>query len=545
MKKILLSLAAIIVVALLVVFYFFYNDTKDPYVKACDFSVPEEIIPTFTEVDFSFENKFDNKKSLPLMGSAIIDVDGDGVDEVFVGGGYGQEDGLFQFKDNAFKDISQKVSLPKKGKPATLGAVSFDMDKDGQVDLLIARENGVFFYKNDAGKFTSQKLEVPLNEKSSPATFALGDVNKDGQVDIFLCAYIRLEKMEGQTIFNDLDYGANSLLLLNNGDNTFRDVTREAGLEYTHNTFQAVFVDVDKDGWLDLVVAYDTGEARTYKNQDGTHFKLMPNPLTGKFGYPMGIAVGDYNNDGRTDFFFSNTGTSVPKFVAKGDLRDDQELVVDWLLFRNDGNFQFTEVGKEAKVADFEFSWGAVFEDFNLDGKQDLVVAENYVDFPPHKAFKLPCRFLLQRDDGTFSSVEEQAKAVNKNYAITPLVSDFNQDGYPDLVYVNLDGPVKAFLNDGGNNPFLKVRFREESENSGATVEVVTGSGKRLSDVYVVGEGLAGDQTNTLTFGMKGEISAKSIAISYPSGRRDTILNPVLNATYKMKRDSSSVGNRQ
>ena len=85
----------------------------------------------------------------------------------------------------------------------------------------------------------------------------------------------------------------------------------------------------------------------------------------------------------------------------EGDLREDQVFNRKWILFRNDGGFKFTDVAKETKVADFEFSWGAIFEDFNLDGLQDLVVSENYVGFPPHKApfLRLPGRFLLQRPD--------------------------------------------------------------------------------------------------------------------------------------------------
>ena len=81
--------------------------------------------------------------------------------------------------------------------------------------------------------------------------------------------------------------------------------------------------------------------------------------------------------------FFSNTGSSVPIFLARGDLAEEDVFVSDWILFKNEGNFKFSDAADEAMVADFEFSWGAVFADFNLDGRQDLAVAENYVDFPP------------------------------------------------------------------------------------------------------------------------------------------------------------------
>ena len=561
MKKILLGLLALIAIIIAAAFFFFSSDSADPYADvfwgkfsgnckesgrpadnfgndfaSCDYSVPAEEIPTFTEIPFPFTNIFDNTKSLPLMASALIDIDNDGVDEVFMGGGVTQEDALFKYTPAGFKDISAAVTLPKKATTSTtLGAVSFDLDKNGYNDLILSGDFGVYWYKNVAGKFTAHKLNLPVNEKSNPATITIADYNKDGHADIFLANYIRLDKMEGQTIFKDAQYGSSSLLFQNNGDNTFTDVTNAAGLAYIHNTFQGVFVDMNNDSWLDLVVAYDTGEARTYKNNGDGTYSIASNPMTGKYGYPMGIAVGDYNNDGLVDFFFSNTGSSVPEFLARGDLATEDVFIQKWILFKNEGNFKFTDAAMETNLADFEFSWGAVFQDFNLDGRQDLVVAENYVDFPPHQLFKLPCRFLVQRPNGTFAAVEDQAGAVNKNYAITPLTSDFNQDGYPDLIYTNLSGPVKALMNKGGDNHYLGVRFPETSQYVGTSIMATTATGKKISEVYVIGEGLGSDQTNTLTLGLGQETAVQSLTITYPSGASMTIDRPEIDKVHALK----------
>ena len=202
--------------------------------------------------------------------------------------------------------------------------------------------------------------------------------------------------MEGQTIFNKKGYGSVSRLFLNNGGNTFRDITREAGLEYVHNTFLAVFADLDADGLEDLAVAHDTGEPRLYRNLGNLKFEMVPNPLTGLFSYPMCIAIADYDNDGLQDLFFSNVGKSLPSTLLRGDLRDDQTLVTDWILLKNKGNFEFEEVADSAHVANYEFAWGAVFEDFNIDGLHDLAVAEYYVDLPNSRILPLPSRFLIQ-----------------------------------------------------------------------------------------------------------------------------------------------------
>jgi hypothetical protein len=553
MKKIGLILLALIILLVIAALFFFKKDTSDPYTSttwgkfagtcaaedlpdddfgkkfhSCDYSVPKDEIPVFNKASFPFENKFDGKRSLPLVGSALIDVDGDGVDEVFMAGGIDDEDVIYQYTDDGF--VKMDINLPAKpSNTKTLGAVSFDLDNDGRTDLLLTGDYGVLWYRNTANGFGANKINVPLNDKTVAASLTLGDIDQDGDADMFVSGYIKLEQMEGQTIFKDFNYGGSSLLMLNNGDNTFADVTEAYGLSYVHNTFCAVFVDVDKDSFLDLVVAHDTGEVRTYKNEGGKSFTKKTNPTTGKYAYPMGIAVGDYNNDGNIDFFFSNTGSSVPTFMARGDLEKEDEYVSDWLLFKNNGNFNFTDAAKETKVADFEFSWGAIFEDFNLDGRQDLVVSENYVAFPPHKLFKLPGRFLVQRPDGTFSAVEDQAKVINKNYGITPLTSDFNQDGYPDLIFTNISGPVKAHINSGGDANFIAIRLPENAKYLGAIVTVTKSDGQSLTDTYVIGEGLASDQTATLTFGLGESDSINGVKVALADGSSFDMNNPLIN----------------
>jgi len=559
MKKILIILLSVIILIVVAALFLLKSDSKNPYerttwgkfsatceiedipkenfgktsIQDCDYSVSKEEIPAFNEVDFPFNNIFDNSKSLPLMASAMIDIDNDGVDEVFVGGGYTQNDAIFKYVDGKFSDITAVVGLPNKpANTTTYGAISFDLDGNGFTDLLLTGDYGVLWLKNNGKSFTSINLNIPVNDVSVPASVTVGDINRDGHVDIFVSNYIKLNKMRGQTIFKDLNYGGSSLMMVNNGDDTFTDATAQLGLEYVHNTFMGVMVDIDNDGYLDLVVAYDTGEARTYRNNKGQSFTMVPNPTTGKYAYPMGIAVGDYNNDGFIDFFFSNTGTSVPTFLARGDLEEDDLFNSDWILLRNEGDFKFSDVAKETNIADFEFSWGAIFEDYNLDGLQDLVVAENYVDFPPHKLFKLPGRFLVQRENGTFASVEEQANAINRNYSITPLSSDFNQDGYPDMLYINLDGPVRALINKGGDANYLSIRFVENTKNLGARVVVTKEDDSILSDAYVIGEGLASDQTSTVTFGLGAEESVKSVSIYFVDGTSKTIENPGINIVH-------------
>jgi len=533
MKKVLIIIPAILLLLIVAVVIRMKMDARDPYPEITTGDVE---VPTFKEVEFPFIHKHNKDESLPFTASAVIDIDNDGTEEVFIGGGYNQQDGLFAFKGGKFIDISSDRGLTKQDKDTTFGSVVIDVNKDGASDLIVSRDSGVYLYTNNGGKFTGQSLNIPMNEKTAPLSVAVSDINRDGYFDMFISGYIKLKLAEGQNIFNKEGYGGTSEMFLNNGDNSFRNITKESGLYYLHNTFQAVFIDLDNDRLEDLGVAHDTGQVRTWKNMGNLKFKNMPNPNSDQSSYPMGIAVGDYNNDGRPDLFFSNVGNTPPGFLVKGDLRDDQVFNRKWILFRNDGGFKFTDIAKETKVADFEFSWGAIFEDFNLDGLQDLAVSENYVGFPLHKApfLRLPGRFLLQRPDNMFASAESDAGVVNALFSISPLTADFNNDGYPDLLHVNISGPIKAFINNNGKDNFFKVKLPDQVTSIGATVKVITGSGKTYTAPFISGEGLCSDQSHVLVFGLAGEDTVKSVTTHFLSGKKKVIKNPKMNTTLKV-----------
>lgn len=543
------ELMPVVVIAALASFlgFFFHQANTDRYPD-------QEIasVPTFEEIILPFTHEYTIEKSLPFFASAVIDINNDGVDEIYLGGGLLQPDVMYAYQsDGSFKDISQETNIGAPKNPETFGVAVLDVDENGFDDLVIARENDVFISYNTNGVFTEERLNLPFDEISAPLSVALGDVNNDGHVDMYVAAYIKNRYVKGQTGFNDHTYGASSLIFLNNGDNSFTDITQTSGMTYIHNTFQGNFVDIDGDRDMDLVVSHDTGQVRTWRNDtafnaDGSAagtvtFTNVENPNSNQFGYPMGNAIGDYNNDGLVDFAFSNVGNMGPLMnkIVRGDLSADQVYNPDIIVFKNEGDFKFTDTAAETNLRDYEFSWGMLFEDFNADTLQDLIISENYVQLPYNHLIYLPGRTLFQAENGKFADKEKESNTVNKAFEIAAIATDFNNDGALDMVRANLQGQSKVQMSNGHGNNWLKLKLPNTAKSLGAVATARLSSGKVLTKHFITSEGLCSDSSHLLYFGLGQTEQVSSIDIQYLTGPLQTISNPGMNKIIKVARPAA------
>jgi len=489
-------------------------------------------VPGFTEVPVDFAHVYAQKQTLPFAGGAVIDIDGDGREEVFVAGGAGQDDALLTFRDGRFVDVIGLTGLSST--LATYGALALDVDKDGDVDLIICREDGVYLYRNGGrGRFVGVKLPVALEPHAVPIAVAAGDVDGDGRVDLYISTFIDARAFRAR-VFNDPAHATANVFLRGTRDGGFTDATKTAGLTLRQNSLGAVFADLDNDGRVDLAVAQNTGQVLIYRNNGDGTFNLVARP-TG-FGFWMGLAVGDYDGDGDIDLFLSNVGNTVPRMLLNGDLRPEQRLDPAWALLRNQGGMNFIRAESTAGLDGYEFARGAVFADVNLDGRPDLVVAENSFAWPAHIWDPAPGRLLLQDRDGRFGPVTRLAGVANPYYGQTPLVADFNGDGYPDLFFVNLDGPARAFFSRGGSNRGLKLRFPDDAGSIGARATVTHADGRTLGGQFVVGTGFLGSSSPVMIFGLGADAKPVRVDVVWPGGRRKRFIKIRPGTTLRLRR---------
>jgi len=467
----------------------------------------------FEAVELPFAHEADLKNSLPFLASAAIDINGDGQDELFLGGGNEQADAIFAFRNNRFEKLP--LTFTKDAVDATHGAATMDIDNDGDTDLFTARESGIWYHENVDGEFDSINLGLGLADNTVPLSIGFGDINKDGLADMYIAGYIKIALVEGETIFSD-NYGGFSYLFLNEGEGNWRDISKEAGVWRQHNTFLGVFADLDNGLDSDLVIAQDTGRVEMYSNNGDMTFTPIENPSV--YSYPMGVAVGDYDNDGLVDLYFSNVGYTLPSAILRGDLKKDDPFNPSYMLFHNEGGLKFTDTSEAMNAAKYGFGWGTVMADMNLDGLEDMLAAQNYARFPANDLLQHYPGKILQNYGDKFQPVEKVSGAENTLFGISPIVSDFNGDGWPDLVWANLDGESLAYINKGGERNWIKVRLPNTARSLGARVTVTASNGLTQTKQLITSQGLGSDQGRDLIFGLGDAESASSVSVTFQNG---------------------------
>ncbi|HCK84037.1 MAG TPA: hypothetical protein DHW63_05825 [Hyphomonadaceae bacterium] len=473
-----------------------------------------DVAPHFEAIELDFTHVADLDHSLPFAGAAAFDLDGDGHDELFLGGGRGQEDAIFAFRAGRFERIANATES-KPAPDATHGAAAIDLDGDRRDELLLARESGVWLCANRDRALDCARLDLDLDADVTPLSIALGDINRDGLIDFYVSGYVSRRLVEGETVFRR-PYGGYSYFFVGQTGGGWRDETEAYGLRRRHNTFAALFADLDNDADADLVIAQDTGRVEMYENMGAPPMRAIANPSV--YSYPMGIAAGDVDNDGLIDLYFSNVGHTLPEWMLRGDLRAEDPFNPDYMLFHNEGRLAFADRAAERGLARLGFGWGVVFADMDLDGRQDALAAQNYARLPLNPLMlRYPGKLMLQQADGGFASAERAAGIENYHFGLSPIVADFDGDLRPDLVWLNLNGPARAFLNRGPTGAAIGVRLPNRAFMLGARIAVRAGDTHRFAQV-IANQGLGADQSRTQIIGLGAAERADEVVVTLSNG---------------------------
>ena len=504
----------------------------------------------------------------PGSGVALLDYDNDGWLDIYLLNGStipalkGKEPApramLFHNNhDGTFTDVTEKAGVANER--WGFGVAVGDYDNDGWPDIYVANYGkNRLYHNNHDGTFTdvAEKAGVTLGGWSAGPTW--GDYDHDGFLDLFVPGYVKFDpdRPPGPATGLPASFcqfrgvrvmcgprglaGEGDHLFHNNGNGTFTDVSQKAGVSDPkgYYGFASVFVDVDDDGWLDLAVANDSVPSYLYHNRhDGTFedvsymsgFALSGD---GREQASMGIAVGDYNRDGRVDLYVST-------------FSDDYNT-----LFRNEGDGNFSDVTFQAGLGTPTIpflSWGTGFLDFDNDGLLDIFVANGHVypgvDRQDWGTTWAERPQLFRNLNGT--RFAEVPPATGSGLAdVIPArgaaLGDLFNDGHIDVVINNIDSTPTLLRNVVKNNNHwltLKLIGSQKSGSAksgpksprdaiGAKVFLWAGGVRQRADVFSGGSyGSSSDQR--LHFGLGPSVKVEKLEIHWPSGRTQVI--PVSN----------------
>ncbi len=470
-------------------------------------------------------------------GAAFLDYDRDGfVDIYLVNGARKANDtagnALYRNMGNGtFVDVTDKAGVRELR--WGLGVVAADYDNDGWTDLYITNYGRNTLYHN-AGNGTfvdvTERTGVGKTGYSAGATF--GDYDRDGWLDLFVTNYIEFDPASPSAKGQGCSYkgvpvfcgpggfqGGRNILYHNNGDGTFTDVTKAAGVEARepHYSFTAVFEDFDADGWPDLFVANDSTANYLYKNLGDGRFQEIGLEAgvalseDGRAQASMGVAVGDYNNDGRSDIFVTNFSDDVSN------------------LFRNDGNMMFTDQIHATGLGSPSIpmlKWGALLEDFDNDGLKDLFVANGHI-YPDVDAHPVNTTYrqwlqLFRNVGNRFVELGQPAgvREPGRLAARSAIAGDINNDGGVDVLVTQIDGPPVLFLNRSrrGNWVTFDLEGRKSNRSAvGARIHVRAGAIDQWSSVRSGGSYISQNDLR-VHFGLGNAKAIDSIDIVWPSG---------------------------
>ena len=442
--------------------------------------------------------------------------------------------------DGTFTDVTAKSGL---NSPCfAMGGAVGDYDNDGWPDLYLTCLGGnVLYHNNGDGTFKDVTSKAGVADGRWSTGAAFGDYDGDGYVDLMVANYVdfRLNDLPGFGRFPNCKYrgidvqcgprglkGAGDSLFHNNGDGTFTDVSKVAGVDDPNGYYGmgVIWADFNNTGRPDIYITNDSTPKFLYKNLGNGKFKeigLESGTAVSEDGSEqasMGIAVGDYLHTGKPALYITN-------------FEDEDDL-----LYRNDGNWDFTDVSYKSGVALPSLpwvKWGTAFVDFDNDGWLDLMAVGGHVypqvdSLPSGGGYRQPKLLHLNQKDGTFCDASDTAGPALKEHRVSRglAVGDLFNDGNMDVVVSDIDGSPMLLRNHGvPGRHWVSFELAGTKSNRlalNARLKIVAGGMTQTEEIHSGGSYLSQNDLR-VHFGLGTADKIESLEIRWPSGKVDTI----------------------
>ncbi len=500
-------------------------------------------VTTAAGITFRHQSGAFGKKFLPETmgaGGAFLDADGDGWQDLLLAQSTtwpGQPKtkslpALYRNNRNGtFTDVAATSGLGVE--MYGMGVAAADYDNDGDTDIYLTALGPNRLFRNTKGRFEDVTAKAGVGDPGFSASAVWFDFDNDGRLDLFVANYVDwvLEKdqhcsLDGKSksyCTPEAYKGQSPTLYRNKGDGTFENVTRRAGIQDPSNKMLGLaLLDFNGDGRLDVFAANDTQPNRLYQNKgDGTFTDVavaagVAFSDAGVARAGMGVDAGDYDGSGRP-------GLVVGNFT--------NEMMA---LYRNEGNGLFIDQAAGSAIGRasmLRLTFACFFFDLDLDGQLDIFagnghVADDIAKAQPTITHAQPPLMFRNTGGGKFEDVSARLGAAFAK----PMVArgaahgDYDNDGDLDVLVTTNNGPARLLRNDGGTNRMVRVVLNGSTSNRdaiGARVRVMRDGGPSPWRMVKTGSSYLSQSEMPLTFGIGKDAKVNAIEVVWPGGRTE------------------------
>lgn len=538
-------------------------------------------------------------------GVAVGDINNDGLDDVYFTANM-VSNRLYLNKGNMrFQDITIPAGVAGREAPWKTGVSMADVNGDGLLDIYVCysgnvrpenRTNQLFINQgpdsSGVPRFTEQAEKYGLASQSTSTQAVFFDYDLDGDLDMFLLNH------NPQNI-PDLDEASTADLLkkpvkttgsrlFENSKNYFKDITAKAGISSSALSYGlgAGVADINQDDWPDIYISNDYGvpDYLYMNNRNGTFSDQLQSSIGHISHFSMGNDIADINNDALPDIF---TLDMLPednhrqKLLFAPDNYEKFELGIRTgfyyqymrnMLHINNGNGTFSETGQLSGISNTDWSWAALFADYDNDGWKDLFVTNGYLrdytnmDFMKYMGDRLQNRNLMRKDilelvkNMPSSNVTNYIFKNNGNLTFTntgvnwginepsnsngAAYADLDNDGDLDMIVNNINRPAYIYQNHSNelaNNNYLQVSLKGAGKNTQATGTklILHSEGKKQYLEQMPTRGYQSGVSPVLHFGLGKSKIIDSLLVIWPGGKRQLLTNIKINQRLTLKQNDA------